>query len=786
MNYIKGWLLAACLAKASWTIAAAPDTLILSASQPAGLYSSAMSLSLMANDRTATIYYTTDGSKPTTGSRRFVNPIALDSNVVVQAVAYKGEVKSEILVASYIFNENTKLPVVSLAIEPEILFNSATGIFKLGARASKSFPHFGANYYTNKEFTCHIEFFETDKSLAFSQFMGFKIFGGMSRIFPQKSLALVAREQYGKKRVKHEIFPDRPLKSYKSFVLRNSGSDFGETHFRDAFITSLGREMGLEVQAYRPSIVYINGKFWGILNLREKLNKTYLSDHFGYDKDSIDLMEHRQGVQAGSRKHYEAMQNYMRNNDLSEQRHFDHVAQMMDVENFMDYEIVEIYIDNQDAGGNIKFWRPQKPDGRWRWILFDTDFGFGHYGKLGYKQNSLAFHTEPNGPSWPNPAWSTFNLRMLLKNKGFRDAFVLRFLDRINTTFDSTHCIRRIDSMSNHITPDIFRHIQRWELDEKRWHTEVARMREFARERPKYMRQFLREMFPHVGDEVKLRIEIEGEGSVVLNNTATVSDSLFVGTYFENLPVRLAAKPTMRSQFSHWENMGKRVDEKSFKLNFKDTLQVVKAVFKSGAHPMAQAVIINELGCHDTLAGDWIELFNNSNEAVNLKGWTMYDAGGNRFVFGDVTLAANGYLVLAQHLKQFQKAYPACANAVGDFGFGLDKKSDKVELFDADGAPVDSVAYKLAKSLKDEKVVLALLDCTADNGDFENWQLEEKGGSPGAINPRYIATAKAKEIGNVLKYAMYAGLGLASVALIAVAYSRVRKNLKRRNNANYK
>ncbi len=750
-----------------------PDSLIIQTTLAAGLYKNAQTVAFTCNKSSATIYYTTDGSRPSPSSARFTNPVLVDSTTIFQAIAYNGNQKSQVLVSSYIINENTKFPVISIAIEPEILFNSGTGLFKMGPRAARNFPHFGANYYSNKKPPCHIEFFEPNGEVGFSTFCNFKIFGGMSRIFPQKSLAFFANDSLGAKRFKHQIFPDLPIKSFKTFILRNSGSDFGETHYRDAFITSLGKEMGLDVQAYRPAIVYINGKFWGILNLREKLNEHYIANHYPYDKDSLDVMEHKEGRNTGSRKHYMAMQEYMRNNDLSDDKHLAKIASMMEIDNFLDYQIVQIYIGNQDAGGNIKFWRPQTPNGRWRWILFDTDFGFGHAGGSS-KDNSLAFHTEPNGPAWPNPAWSTFNLRQLLKNKKTREAFVIRFLDRINTTFDSSYVLQRIDSMANYLKPEIYRHLKRWDLEESRWNKEIDRMRKFARDRPANMRLFIKQMFPEVGQEATLRIEITGAGKVVLNNTATIEKAAFQGIYFDNLPLQMAAVPTLNSRFSHWEVNGKKIDTKTFKLNFKSKTEVVKAIFVAGEHPFAKSVIINEIGCHDTTAGDWIEFYNSSSEKLNLKNWQLIDKAGNDFIFGDISLAAGEYLILAQDIKLFKKAYPEAKNIIAGLSFGLDKKKDAIQLLDSENAPVDSFAYQIENLEKNANVVLALKDYATDNAKFENWQIESKG-SPALINPQAVAVTQRRQIGNVLFYVGIGGAGAAAFGLGARAYVKSRK-----------
>lgn len=763
------------------------DTIILKASPEAGFIKKPTAIKLSTNIPEANIYYTTDGTPPSSASKRYLKPIIVDSTMVIQAVAFYEGNRSATEINTYLLNEDTThLPIACITIRPEVLFDRVKGLFFAGPRASKKFPHKGANYYSNKEHFSHLEIFETKKKeRVFKGFLGFRIFGGMSRIFPQKSMAFYARKsRYKTKRINYKIFPDKDIKKFKRIVLRNSGSDFGETHFRDAFITSLGREMGLETQAYRPTLVFINGKYWGLYNFREKLTRHYLADNFGYHKDSVDLVEHRKSVQAGSRRHYDRMRMYMRDHNLAVQEHYDSVARMMDVENFMEYEILQIFIDNQDAGGNIKFWRPQIPDGKWRWILFDTDFGYGHYGRYGYKFNSLAFHTKPDGPIWPNPPWSTLNLRSLLQNKGFRDAFVSRFADRMNSTFDSTYVINRIDKMANHIRPALPRHWERWKsfkgMGEKRWTKEVDRMKEFARKRAGFMRQFLREMFPNIGQNVHLNIGIRGKGEVKLNEVISIKDT-FHGIYFQNLPVQVYARPSFGTQFSYWELDGERINDRFQNIRFSDTLHTLIAVFEKGEHPQAKQIIINEISFRDSNSGDWIEFFNSSEEAIELEGWKLMDKNGNTFVFPNISLAADSFLVVCKKKKHFAKSFPACKNYIGGL-FKLNKYKEDILLYAPNGDPVDSVGYRLDKK-EDGNILLtlALKDFDADNSNIENWKIEKLEGSPTSVNPDYIRLKKAKQFTKFMHYVKVGGITVGIFVAIVMAYVLVRKRLKKVN-----
>lgn len=757
----------------------AQDTLILKATPKAGFYKNGTVVELQTNQSTATIYYTTDGRKPSSQSKRYNGSIMVDSTAVIKAIAYANGLSSKILTKTYFISEDSlTFPVVSLSIEPYILFDPSKGIFKRGPKASPKFPHKGANYYSRKEYPSYVEIFETNKKRVFHNDIGFKIFGGMSRIFPQKSFSLYAsKSRYGNKYIRHRIFPEKKQKKYKRLVLRNSGSDFGETHFRDALITSFGKDIGLEVQAYRPAIVFINGKYWGIYNFREKLTRHYLVENFGYHKDSVNLIEHRKSVQAGSRKTYDAMRIFMRNNHLSAQENFDYVAAQMDVENFMEYQILQIYIDNQDAGGNIKFWRPMQEGGKWRWILFDTDFGLGHYGRYGFRNNSLAFHTRPDGPAWPNPPWSTLNLRSLLQNKDFQAQFVSRFLDRLNSTFDSTNIIPRIDKMAAKILPELPRHWRRWNLPSKRWYKEVNRMKEFSKKRPTYMRNFLHERFPEFGRDVELTIKVDSNGRVEINNVINVA-SKFTGIYFQKLPVTVKAKPYFGYVFSHWDMDNERIDGKELTLRFLDTLHTLKAIFIKEAHPAAQQMIINEISFADSLSGDWVEFYNDSDKDLDVYDWKIVNSENQTFFFPTATIKAKDYLVVCKNIKRFQQAFPSCKNFIGGLNFGLDSKKEIIMIYDNNDNPVDSIGYNFSKDAIKNIQTIVLKDFASDNNIIQSWKKLQRSGSPASVNPDYIELKRQKDWDRFLNYVKIGGITTVIFIIIVMAYIMVRKQLK--------
>lgn len=701
-----------------------------------GFYSDKIRIDLLTSD--AEVYFTLDGTLPQRiSAHRYRTSFTIDKTTVVRAVAYRNGIKGTPVSHTYFIDEpKTDFPIVSLAVTPALLFDVENGLFMEGNNAVDSlWRKPGANFWSKKEFAVNTEFYEPDSICYFRAQTGLRLFGGMSRLFPQKSLTVVARSRYGRKRIKHEIFGRAGLKKYKFLVLRNSGSDFGKSHFRDAFMTGLLDDWDLEKQESRPAHVYLNGEYWGIYNIREKINRYFLNGHFPVDKDSVDIIEHRLSRKRGSSKHYVRTLKFMLDHDMSEPENYAYVASRLDLENFTDYQIAQIFFDNQDAGGNIKFWRPQTTDGKWRWILYDTDWGFGLHDAKAYRNNSLEFHTKPDGESWPNPAWSTFILRKMLENSEFKRAFINRFCDRLNTTFTAENIDAEIDKHQNRLEPEMQRHLRRWNIGEKTWRRNIEVMRTFGEKRQAYVREHLREKFA-LSQLNLVKISATEGGKVILNDNIKIKDDKkFSGWYFSDVPVTVEAKPRLGYRFVGWLGIEEFADERDLTLKLTEKTTNLRAVFEKYDHPLAGKVIINEVNCNNKKAGDWVEIYNYSDVGVNLQDWTFTDSK-HKFRLPKISLPARDYVILCQNEMKFAAAYPQAYRFVGDTGFGLSKREETLALFDPQGAWVDSVAYVLPPT--DSVFTFNLLLPHLDNGDQENWESLNGYGTPCSANPYYV------------------------------------------------
>lgn len=529
---------------------------------------------------------------------------------------------------SYILNENTILPVVSISTDPSHFFSGNNGIYVVGYRGMTGLcSEERVNWNRDWERPVNFEYLLPDGSQPINQLVGTKISGGCSRINPLKSLAIFSRKIYGDNTLSHQFFHTKEVYEFKDILLRNSGNDAMKSYFRDGFMQSLIMgELDIDYQGYQPAIVYINGEYWGILNVREKINEHYGASNFLLDPDEIDMLEKDHyfeygTVVSGSGEHYEDLINYLQTNDLSIQENFDYVATQMDVEEFLNYYLVDIYFQNEDwPQNNIKYWRPQTEEGKWRWILYDTDFGWDLYPKSG---NSLNWATRG--------AFADIVISSLLENEDFKNEFIQRMASLVNTSFhpDRVHMI--FDSIKGIIEEELPRHrAKRIEPSESNFYWDVYySMPRFTDTRPDSIRLFtmwkfgitgMYELSTDVNDPVKGKIKAAGKD---------LPDN-FTGKYFNNIPLRLEAIPESGYRFSHWE--GASTSTGSNIILNSSYSQDIRAVFTTD---MALGnVYFNEIGASNTMTisdefeqyNDWIEVYNNNEFEVDLAGLYITDS----------------------------------------------------------------------------------------------------------------------------------------------------------------
>lgn len=447
-------------------------------SKKTGMYDnvSSITVSLTGEGR---IYYTTNGSKPTTASAVYTQPLTLTKTSVIRAIAVKeGALCSEVVTASYIINEGHGTDVVSLTADPEDLYSESRGIYATGPKASSVFPYSGANFWQDWERDANVELFSKDGSEpGFNVGCGIKIFGAYSRAYSKKSFKLCFRDQYGAGKLRYNVFDNRDISAYDILVLRAGGQDAYKAVMKDEVITGVVDDAGiLDTQAYRPVVLYVNGEYFGMYYIREKINDHFIADHYGVSEESVDILQGTgKTARFGSAEDYKDLVNYIKTHDLSNDEYYDHVISRLDPVNYADYVIAEIWCGNTDQG-NIRFFRTTETDGRWRWILFDTDLGFQHG-----TRDSVWEYIDPDG-NGHNNAFSTAVFNGLIKNKRFRDLFVERLEYGLNNVYRTDLVLAKIDSIQESWHGEGTRNHAKWECRDS-WDVWVNGLRSFARGR---------------------------------------------------------------------------------------------------------------------------------------------------------------------------------------------------------------------------------------------------------------------------------------------------------------
>ncbi|MGI6658256.1 MAG: CotH kinase family protein [Dethiobacteraceae bacterium] len=460
-------------------------------SQPGGFYEDTVTLTLAPSMPVAgaVIRYTTNGEEPTANSPIYESPLTLTETSVIRAKCFvDGMLASKTANNSYFINEEAPLTVVSIFINPRDLWDQDQGIYVLGKNADPEFPHVGANFWQDWEKPIHLQLYEPDGKLGFSVDAGLRIGGQYSRAMPQKAFNIFARDQYGDDVFEYPFFPGQELTTFKAITLRQSGQDGTMSKIRDCLMTSLLSETTLDYQAYRPAEVYLNGQYWGVYNIRERINEYFLAYKHQLNPQQIDLLQGNTMVRAGSSEHYVAMREFIATHDMSQPANYDYIKTQMDIENFIDYWLAQIYFANTDSA-NIRFWRERSDTGKWRWIVYDTDWGF-----FNVNHNTLAYVTNPEGTGVGRHLYTTL-LVNLLKNREFKAEFIRRAAYHLNHTFAAERVIQRIDELAGAIEPAMPRHLQRWGGSMQGWRQHIQRLRDFARQRPAIVARHFQQKF---------------------------------------------------------------------------------------------------------------------------------------------------------------------------------------------------------------------------------------------------------------------------------------------------
>ena len=480
-----------------------------------GIYDNAVTVAITAGEG-ETIRYTTDCTTPNASSEVYSGELSISKNSVIRAAAFRdGYLSGDVATATYLFRSdgvNHALPVVTLVTDPDNLWNSKTGIYATGdkfdpdaasyADTLKSATYYQAKFATEEqvdtiwEKPAAFSLFDDNGKQVFTQNVGIRIAGSFGRGRAQKGFNVIARKEYGKGSMEYPFFENRPYKEYKAVVLRAGAQDQNRSKIRDELASGLleGTDINILYQAYRPTVLYLNGEYWGVYFMKEKRNRFFVAQHENTE-NNVDLAIGKGFKQRtyGDNSDWVSLYEYATSHDLSSAEAYAYVSERMDVDSFRDYMIAEIYNGNTDTY-NFQYYRLK--GGKWKFIFYDFCWGFQSPG-----HETLAFRMGKT----PSDVCSAKLFAAMLQNKGWRDSFCRRFGELLNTAFAPERVSALIEELYGYVEPEIKREREKFNKDTfmgvkqpntnlgtyEGFQSEISKLKDFAQKRPEEIKRQL-------------------------------------------------------------------------------------------------------------------------------------------------------------------------------------------------------------------------------------------------------------------------------------------------------
>ena len=480
-----------------------------------GIYDNAVTVAITAGEG-ETIRYTTDCTTPNASSEVYSGELSISKNSVIRAAAFRdGYLSGDVATATYLFRSdgvNHALPVVTLVTAPDNLWNSKTGIYATGdqfdpdaasyADTLKSATYYQAKFATEEqvdtiwEKPAAFSLFDDNGRQVFTQNVGIRIAGSFGRGRAQKGFNVIARKEYGKGSMEYPFFQNRPYTEYKAVVLRAGAQDQNRSKIRDELASGLleGTDINILYQAYRPTVLYLNGEYWGVYFMKEKRNRFFVAQHENTE-NNVDLAIGKGFKQRsyGDNSDWVSLYEYATSHDLSSADAYNYVAERMDVDSFRDYMIAEIYNGNTDTY-NFQYYRLK--GGKWKFIFYDFCWGFQSPG-----HETLAFRMGKT----PADVCSAKLFAAMLQNKGWRDSFCRRFGELLNTAFAPERVSALIEELYGYVEPEIKREREKFNKDTfmgvkqpntnlgtyEGFQSEISKLKDFAQRRPEELKRQL-------------------------------------------------------------------------------------------------------------------------------------------------------------------------------------------------------------------------------------------------------------------------------------------------------
>jgi len=503
--------------------------------------------------------YTTNGNIPQEEDPVFSTAIFNSTTNLSLRSFSENMLPSEVTDRTYIFGQdNHNLPVFSIHVNEDFLFDFNDGIYEFGPNADlDNFPYFGSNFWQPWSRFARLEYFNSEKELLAEEQLDLEIHGGWSRAFSQKSFRLDFKGLYSGE-LEVPLFSNKQgISSFNNINLRNGGQHIWTDKIQDALFSRLMLNTNVDQMAYEPCILYINGQYWGVYGIREKIDEHYVESGHNINSSEVDLLNSFNTL-AGSDAHFNESLGLILSTSPDDENFITVFSSRFDITNYIDYFIAQTYYQNVDwlgiawGANNIKLWRPQEEGGKWRYIMYDTDAGFSEF--WGTVNNN--FIENALYPASPNDHASLFF--HVFQNSEFKCLFANRYADLINTIWQPNSFNTAADVIREGLSGAMPDHIERWpeNVSFQEWQQEIESIKTYNQDRIVPARSHVESTLGLEGQyTITVDVMPEGSGTVKIS-TVTPENYPWTGVYFNGCGFYMEAIPNDGYSFTNWTANG--------------------------------------------------------------------------------------------------------------------------------------------------------------------------------------------------------------------------------------
>ncbi len=682
------------------------------------------------------VHYATDGDWPDALSPLYTAPVNVTYSNIVRAVGTEaGKLPSAPVTGSFFIDETTLLPVVSLSANSCDMFDE--GFSCIGA-----YDNVSGWFQNNPQIPISVEYFTADKTRKFVSDVKFEVAGNSSLYYYyQRGMQFTTDADFGSTHEMHyNIFnhDKSGIDSLHAFRVR-ACLDWGNSNARmkDLIFNRMALPTNAVAAGFQNVATFINGEYWGHYTAREELDQYFLRDNFGCNPDSVVLIRSGAGdvlwetCEVGQMSEYNDLYTFFLTHNMALPADYALAVEQVDVENWVDYMATQVYIDNEEMPYNLRFFKSHEPEIKWKFILWDASAG---------GQCESCYSSGLMYNSYGGQTREVIMFDKMLLNAEFKKYYINRYADLMNYYYTPARILGLIDSNKNEIDEEMLLQYARWGYPTTgAFNSAVNELKGVFDNRNYYQRNDVQNHFALAGQvTVTLDVYPPGAGYVKIS-TITPGPLPWSGVYFNGNPVTVTAIANPGYTFSNWTSNPFITDAAAMSFTNNISSNTTFTANFTGT-PIANPIVISEINFNSDStinSGDWIEIHNTSDVAINVGGYTFSNHYFyNKYHIPDgMIIPAHDYLVLAEDMYQFTAMHPAVTNVTGPVNFSLENSGDSITLLDVQNGIVSAFTfgddYPWPLTADGFGRTMELITDTGDPNVPGSWIAGCIGGSPG-------------------------------------------------------